>query len=268
MVRIRLGLIRTSERTRDMEIRLLDLVELRLHGDHVALGAAKPRAVLAMLALHANERVSADRLAEGLWGEQPPPSAAKMVQIYVSRVRKLLDGGAAEIVTRGRGYELRIPPDCVDALRFERLVEAASRNRGHTNGALWEALSLWRGPPLDDLADEPFAVAEIHRLEELWLRAREFAIDEALAAGEHDRVIGELDELVAQHPLRERLRAQRMLALYGCGRQAEALEAYRQARELLVGEIGVEPGPELRSLHEAILQQDPSLAPAAGERRA
>jgi peptide/nickel transport system substrate-binding protein len=244
-----------------MEIRLLGLVGLRLDGDDVALGAAKQRAVLAMLALHANERVSADRLAEGLWGEQPPPSAAKMVQIYVSRLRKLLGGGEAEILTRGRGYELRIPADCVDAVRFERLVESASRNGGDANGAVREALSLWRGPPLDDVADEPFAAAEIRRLEELWLRARELAIDEALAAGEHNRVIGELEELVARHPLRERLHAQRMLALYGCGRQAEALEAYRYARELLVGEIGVEPGPELRRVHEAILRQDPSLAP-------
>jgi DNA-binding SARP family transcriptional activator/streptogramin lyase len=251
-----------------MEIRLLGMVELRLNGDHVALGAAKQRAVLAMLALHANERVSADRLAEGLWGEQPPPSAAKMVQVYVSRLRKLLDGAEAEIVTRGRGYELRIPADRVDALRFERLVEAASRDGGETNGAVQDALSLWRGPPLDDLADEPFAAAEIRRLEELWLRARELAIDEALASGQHGRVIAELEELIAQHPLRERLHARRMLALYGCGRQAEALEAYRHARELLVGEIGVEPGPELRSVQEAILRQDPALGPRAEPRAA
>jgi DNA-binding SARP family transcriptional activator/streptogramin lyase len=251
-----------------MEIHLLGLVELRLDGGDVALGAAKQRAVLAMLALHANERVSADRLAEGLWGEQPPPSAAKMVQVYVSRLRKLLEGAEAQILTRGRGYELRIPADRVDALRFERLVEAASRNGGDTNGALEAALSLWRGPPLDDLADEPFAAAEIRRLEELWLRARELAIDEALASGEHGRVIAELDELVAQHPLRERLHARRMRALYGCGRQAEALEAYRHARELLVGEIGVEPGPELRSVQEAILRQDPALEPRAEPRAA
>jgi DNA-binding SARP family transcriptional activator/streptogramin lyase len=251
-----------------MEIRLLGLVELRLNGDHVALGAAKQRAVLAMLALHANERVSADRLAEGLWGEQPPPSATKMVQLYVSRLRKLLDGAEAQILTRGRGYELRISADCIDAVRFERLVETASRGGGDTNGPVQEALSLWRGPPLDDLADEPFAAAEIRRLEELWLRARELAIDEALASGEHGRVIAELDELVGQHPLRERLHARRMLALYGCGRQAEALEAYRHARELLVGEIGVEPGPELRSVQEAILRQDPALEPTAEPRAA
>jgi DNA-binding SARP family transcriptional activator/streptogramin lyase len=251
-----------------MEIHLLGLVKLRLDGGDVALGAAKQRAVLAMLALHANERVSADRLAEGLWGEQPPPSATKMVQIYVSRLRKLLEGAEAQILTRGRGYELRIPADRVDALHFERLVEAASRDGGDTNGALEAALSLWRGPPLDDLADEPFAAAEIRRLEELWLRARELAIDEALTSGEHGRVIAELDELVAQHPLRERLHARRMLALYGCGRQAEALDAYRHARELLVGEIGVEPGPELRSVQEAILRQDPALEPRAEPRAA
>jgi peptide/nickel transport system substrate-binding protein len=218
-----------------------------------------------MLALHANEPVSVDRVAEGLWDEQPPATAAKMVQIYVSRLRKLLDGGDAEILTRGRGYELRVPADCVDALRFERLVAAAAQDGSGSGRVAREALSLWRGPPLDDLADEPFAAEEIRRLEELWLRARELAIDEALAAGEHRRIIGELDDLVAQHPLRERLHAQRMLALYRCGRQAEALEAYRRARELLVAEVGIEPGPELRQIHEAILRQDPSLELLAAE---
>jgi YVTN family beta-propeller protein len=251
-----------------MEIRLLGLVEVRHDGGDVALGAVKQRAVLAMLALHANEPVSTDRLMEGLWGEAPPASAAKMVQLYVSQLRKLLEGGDAEILTRGRGYELRLPADRVDALRFERLVGVAAGEREAANGAAGEALSLWRGSPLDDLADEPFAAAEIRRLEDLWLRVREVAIDDALAAGHHQQLAGELDELVAQHPLRERLHAQRMLALYRCGRQAEALEAYRYARELLVGEIGVEPGPELRRLHEAILHQDPSLVPAARERRA
>ena len=251
-----------------MEIRLLGLVEVRHDGGDVALGAAKQRAVLAMLALRANEPVSTDRLMEGLWGETPPASAAKMVQLYVSQLRKLLDRGDAEIVTRGRGYELRLPADHVDALRFERLVAVAVGEGEAANGAARLALSLWRGSPLDDLADEPFAAAEIRRLEELWLRAREIAVDDALAAGHHQQLAGELDELVAQHPLRERLHAQRMLALYRCGRQAEALSAYRHARELLVGEIGVEPGPELRRLHEAILNQDPSLVPAAQEGRA
>ncbi|MGZ4201871.1 MAG: AfsR/SARP family transcriptional regulator, partial [Thermoleophilaceae bacterium] len=214
-------------------------------GHVIALGGTKQRATLAMLALHVNEPVSSDRLIEALWGEEAPASAPKMVQLYVSQLRKLLGDGDGEIVTRGRGYELRLGSEQVDAVRFERLVEA---------GRADEALALWRGPPLDDLADEPFAAAEIRRLEELWLRAREIGIDQALAAGRHQEVVGELDELVAAHPLRERLHAQRMLALYRCSRQAEALEAYRTAREVLVNEIGVEPGRELRELHEAILQ--------------
>jgi DNA-binding SARP family transcriptional activator len=271
MIGVRLIALAALEASSGMQIRLLGLLEAELDGDPLVLGAAKQRAVLAMLALRANAPVSTDRLIEGLWGEEPPQSAPKMVQHYVSQLRKLLAGEGAEILTRGRGYELRLPADCVDALRFERLVVTAGRDGRRANGSAREALSLWRGPPLDDLADEPFAAPEIRRLDELWLRARELAIDDALAEGEHRQLVGELDDLVARHPLRERLHVQRMVALYRCGRQAEALEAYRQARELLVDEIAVEPGPELRRLHDAILQQDPSLdAPseehgAAGE---
>jgi YVTN family beta-propeller protein len=220
-----------------------------------------------MLALHPNAPVPADRLMEGLWGEEQPASAPKMVQLYVSQLRKLLDADAAQIVTRGRGYELRVPADAVDAVRFERLVEEAARAEETPNAPAREALALWRGPPLDDVADEPFAAAEIRRLEDLWLRAWELAIDGALAAGEHGAVLGELEELVAAHPLRERLQAQRMLALYRSGRQAEALAAYRHARGVLVTEVGVEPGPELRRLHEQILNQDPALAVPADAHR-
>jgi DNA-binding SARP family transcriptional activator/DNA-binding CsgD family transcriptional regulator len=242
-----------------MEIRLLGSLEASVDGRAIALGAAKQRAVLAMLALRPNAPVSVDRFVEGLWGEQPPPSAPKMVQLYVSQLRKLLDGEKAEILTRGRGYELRLAADSVDAVRFERLVADAAQAERTVNGAARQALALWHGPPLDDLADEPFAAAEIRRLEELWLRARELAIDEALAAAEHAVVIGELEDLVAEQPLRERLHAQRMLALYRCGRQADALGAYRHARNVLVEQVGVEPGSELRDLHEAMLRQDPSL---------
>ena len=148
-----------------MEIRLLGLVEASHDGHVLPLGGAKPRAVLAILALHANTPVSADRLIEGLWGEQPPATAPKLVQVLVSQLRKQLAGADAEIVTRGRGYELRVDPDAVDALRFERLL-ASGGNGAHAS----EALALWRGPPLDDLADEPFAAPEIRRLEELRLR--------------------------------------------------------------------------------------------------
>ena len=241
-----------------MDIRVLGPVEASAGGKPVFIGAGKPRALLALLALNAGSTISTDRLVEGLWGEEPPATAAKMVQLYVSQLRKALadDGDGAEIVTRGRGYELRLGDGELDARRFERLVAA---------GAARDALSLWRGAPLADVADEPFAAAEIRRLEELRVAALELAIDGDLAAGRHREVVGELDALVAEQPLRERLHAQRMLALYRCGRQAEALEAYRQARPVLVEEIGVEPGPELRRLHEAILRQDPALDPPAAD---
>jgi YVTN family beta-propeller protein len=237
-----------------MEIRLLGLVEASHDGHVLPLGGAKPRGLLAMLALHANAPVSTDRLIEGLWGEGPPATAPKLVQVLVSQLRKQLAGVDAEIVTRGRGYELRVDADAVDALHFERLL-TLGKNGSHVR----EALALWRGPPLDDLADEPFAAPEIRRLEDLWLRAREAAIEAELAAGRDAAVLGELDELVRAHPLRERLHGQRMLALYRCGRQAEALEAFRHARRVLLDEVGVEPGPELRRLNDAILRQDPDL---------
>jgi YVTN family beta-propeller protein len=242
-----------------MEIRLLGVTEARIGGRPIALGAAQQRAVLAMLALRPNAPVSIDSLIEGLWGERAPPTAHKIVQLHVSRLRRLLDGQDAEIVTRGRGYELRLPDDAVDASRFERLVAQAERGDGNAGAAAEQALALWRGPPLDDLADIPFAAPEIRRLDELWLSAREVAIERALTAGRHREVIGELDDLVASHPLRERLHAQRMLALYRCDRQADALSAYREAREVLTEQAGIEPGPELRRLQEAILHQDPAL---------
>jgi WD40 repeat protein/DNA-binding SARP family transcriptional activator len=241
-----------------MEIRLLGPIEASLDGRPVALGPPQQRAVLAMLALQVNRAVSTDRLIEGLWDERPPPSAHKVVQLYVSHLRKLLDGCEAEIVTRGRGYELRLEADRVDAARFERLVGAALR-AASANGVAREALALWHGAPLADVADEPFAGAEIRRLEELRVRAAELAIGADLAAGRHGEVIGELGALIAEDPLSEQLHALRMLALYRCGRQAEALQAYREVREMLVEQIGVEPGPELRRLHEAILRQDAGL---------
>jgi ABC-type transport system substrate-binding protein/DNA-binding SARP family transcriptional activator len=233
-----------------VDLQLLGPVEGRVDGRPIALGTPKQRAVLAMLALRVGSTVSTDRLVEGLWGEAPPPTAPKMVQLYVSHLRRALEGNGAVIVTHGRGYELQLSEGEVDADRFERLVEKA-RPR--------EALALWRGEALAELVDEPFAAPEIRRLQELRLRAAEDAIEADLAAGRHAEVIGELDALIDEHPLRERLRAQRMLALYRCGRQAEALEAYRETRAVLVDEIGVEPGGELRRLHEAILAQAPSL---------
>src|SRR5918994_7361565 len=217
-----------------------------------------------MLALRANHTVSADELIDGLWGEDPPASAAKNLQLYVSQLRKALDAGGAgaSIVTRGRGYELRLPEGAVDATRFERLVAEAARqpaSAAAANGAASAALELWRGAPLADVASQPFAAPEIGRLEELHLRAVELTIDAELAAGRHGEVIGRLEALIAEEPLRERLHAQRMLALYRDGRQSEALEAYREARAALIEQIGVEPGPELKRLQEQILAQDPDL---------
>ena len=219
-----------------------------------------------MLALRANRTVAMDELIDGLWGDRPPASAAKNVQLYVSRLRKALgaEGSDAEarIATRGRGYELQLAEDAVDAARFEHLVERARREaeRGAApNGAAHTALELWRGAPLADVAEEPFAGPEIRRLEELYLHTIELDIDAELAAGRHAEVLGRLEALIAEYPLREHFLSQRMLALYRAGRQSEAIEAYREAHRALVAEIGAEPGPELRNLQDAILRQDPVL---------
>ena len=237
--------------SRAIDIRLLGSVEAIVGGRRIPLGAAKQRAVLAMLALQPNAAVSIDALVDGLWGHDPPATSAKMVQTYVSQLRRLLADADAEILTIGRGYELEIPPDSVDAGRMERLVERGSGQ---------EALALWRGAALADIAEEPFAAGEIPRLEELRLRAVELALDAELQAGRHAEVVGRLGQLAAEHPLREGLHARRMLALYRSGRQAEALAAYREAREVLVEEVGLKPGEELRELHQRMLDQDPALA--------
>ena len=245
-----------------MHIRVLGPLEVSVDDRSVALGGSKQRAILAMLGLEANQPVTAERLIDGLWGEAPPASAPKMVQNYVWRLRGVLaEAGGAEILTRGRAYELRIDPELVDVHRLERLVPEAARaaEANETSNAAREALALFHGDPLADVADEPFATPVIRRLEELRLTASELAIDADLAAGRHQEIVVEVDALLADNPLRERLHAQRMLGLYRCGRQAEALEAYRDARTTLVEEIGVEPRPELRRLHDAILRQDPAL---------
>ena len=206
-----------------MQLHVLGPVEASADGRSLPIGGPKQRAVLAMLGLEANRTVTADHLIEGLWGEHPPGSAAKMVQNYVWRLRTVLgEDSGAEILTRGRGYELRIDPESVDVRRFERLLATANRaaegRRAGGRGA--RALALWRGPALSDVADEPFAAPEIRRLEELRLEATELSIGADLAAGRHHEVAGEIDALIAEHPLREGLHAQRMLALYRCGRQA------------------------------------------------
>jgi WD40 repeat protein/DNA-binding SARP family transcriptional activator len=253
-----------------MDFRILGPLEVRSDPGVVALGGVKPRAVLAMLLLNANEPVSSERLATALWGDDAPPGAVKTVQVHVSRLRKALDEPDL-VATSPAGYRLRVGPNELDADRFAQLVDdgrkaLAAGQPERAGTILREALALWRGPPLADVAYEPFAQPEIARLEEQRLDALEARVEANLAAGRHAAVVGELQRLVALHPTRERLAAHLMLALYRCGRQAEALEAYRDTRDALVDQVGIEPGPELRALHEAILRQDPSLdAPAPAD---
>jgi YVTN family beta-propeller protein len=248
---------------KEMEFRVLGSLEVVDDDGSVALGAPKQRTLLAVLLLHRGEPVSADRLIDEIWGERPPASANKIVQGYVSNLRKLIGDG--RLVTQRRGYVLRIEPGQTDVDRFEALaVEGRRALEGGdalTAGAvLREALALWRGPALADFAYQPFAQAEIARLEESRLVVLEDRIDADLASGEHARLVGELEALVREHPVRERLQGQLMLALYRSGRQAGALETYRTARDRLVDELGLEPGPGLKELERAILAQDPALS--------
>jgi DNA-binding SARP family transcriptional activator len=245
-----------------MEVRVLGPLEV-VDGDRsVAVGGGRQRKLLAILLLHANEFVSSDRLIDGLWGADRPETAAKALQGYVSQLRKTL--GADALVTRPGGYVLAVAPDELDLFRFERLVEDA-RDAEPREAAekLRDALALWRGSPLADFAYDDFAQNEITRLEERRLVALERRVDADLALGRHQEVAGELAALVTRHPLRERLRAQLMLALYRSGRQAEALDAYADARRTLLDELGLEPSEELRQLQAAILAQDPGLGAAA-----
>ena len=243
-----------------MQIRILGSVDVEREGTRVKLAGPKQRAVLSMLALNANTAVSFERLVDGLWGEEPPATAPKMVQQYVSQLRRLLAADGSQIVTRDGGYELRVDPAAVDALRFERLVEQAAHEvDGRRSELAHEALTIWQDPPLAGMREEPFAACEARRLEELHLAVLELAIEGDLDAGRHAELAGRLAALVDEHPLRERLRALLMLALYRSGRQAEALDAFRDARWTLVETLGIEPGPELRRLQEAILRQDPVL---------
>jgi DNA-binding SARP family transcriptional activator len=245
-----------------MEFRILGPLEVWDGGSEVSLGGPKPRALLAVLLLSQNEVVSADRLIEGLWGEDSPERGAAALRVNVSRLRKALPRDV--LATRSPGYVLRVEPDELDLLRFERLVDEGRSllGRGRTADAsdrLREALSLWRGSPLADFAYESFAQPAIARLEEIRLAAIELRVDADLALAGHDAVVGELEALVAEHPLRERLRTQLMTALYRSGRQVEALDAYRDARRALVDELGIEPSATLQELEQAILRQDPAL---------
>ncbi|MGH2730176.1 MAG: BTAD domain-containing putative transcriptional regulator [Actinomycetota bacterium] len=248
-----------------MDYRILGPLEVYEEGRALALGGIKERALLAVLLLHPGEVVSLDRLIDDLWGEHPPAGAVNTVQSYVSRLRKALHAhGSPVLVTRRPGYLLQLEPGELDAHRFARAVEAGREALAQgefevASNELRRALDLWRGPALADLAYEAFAQADIARLEELRLAALEDALEADLALGRHVDVVAELKNLAAAHPLRERVQAQLMIALYRCGRQAEALDAYREARRLLVEDLGTEPGRELQRVHDLVLRQDSSL---------
>ena len=244
------------------DFRVLGPLEVLDSGRSIGLGGLRQRTLLVLLLLRANEAVSRDRLIDDLWGAEPPATAANSLAALVARLRRALP--ADLLLTTQGGYELRIEPEALDLHRFERLVEeggralaAAEPNRAAE--LLRSALSLWRGPALVDFAYEAFAQPAIVRLEELRLAALESRIDADLALGRHLDLVGELQGLLLEHPLRERLRGQLMLALYRSGRQAEALEAYRDGRQVFVEELGIDPGPALQELEGAILRQDPQL---------
>jgi DNA-binding SARP family transcriptional activator len=254
-----------------VEYRLLGPLEVLVDGRQVTLAGPRQRAVLVCLLARPNTVVPATRLIDELWGDEPPATAANVLQSYVSQLRKALGKGAIE--TRGGGYSVRVGSRALDLLLFERAAHQGSLalDEGRSEdaaAALREALALWRGPPLADLADEPAVTPIAARLEELQLLALERRIEADLACGRHVEAVAEAGELARAHPLRERPRWLHMLALYRSGRQAEALDSYRAARTLLVQELGIEPGSALQELERAILRQDPSIrAPSDGGAR-
>jgi DNA-binding SARP family transcriptional activator len=247
-----------------MEFRVLGPLEVGDGARPVPINGAKQRGLLTILLLHANQTVSSGRLLEELWGDEQPESGLTALQVRVSQLRKALGKGGESIVTKPAGYALELGANELDLHRFEELVADADRalQRDAPDQAwaqLQRALALWNGRPLADLAYESFASAAIARLEELRLLAQELRIDAGLRLGRQAELVAELEALIAEHPLREGLRRQHMLALYRSGRQAEALEAYHAARRILVDELGIAPSPMLQELEGAILRQDRSL---------
>ncbi len=252
------------------QFRILGPIEALIDDGRAALGAPKQRALLALLLVNRRRVVSADQLIDGLWGEDPPASAVQSLQVYVHGLRKVL--GSERIETSGRGYRAVVGDEELDLDRFERALERgrADLEAGRFDDATDElrgALAIWRGPALADLPEQTRRGAEAERLEELRLTALELRLDAELASGRHDAVVAELEALTAEHPYRERFLQQRLLALYRCGRQAEALEVYRNARRTLADELGLEPSPALQELERSILRQEPSLAAPAGPTR-
>jgi DNA-binding SARP family transcriptional activator len=247
-----------------VDFRILGPLEVWYEGRPIPVPGAKQRALLAMLLLHAGEVVSADRMLDAVWGEDAPDAGSTALRVRLSQLRKTLAGAGSSLVTRPPGYVMQLREDELDLRRCERLVAAGDRalqegRAAEAVDALRDALALWRGPPLADLAYESFAQAPIVRLEELRLAALELRVEAELSLGHHGPLVGELQELVRLHPMRERLCCQLMLALYRDGRQSDALDAYRTARRRLVDEVGIEPGPQLQQLEGQILAQDPRL---------
>ena len=244
-----------------MDFRLLGPLEVSDGETILPLAGGRQRALLAILLLHANRTVSVERLIDDLWGAAVPDTAVKAVQIYVSRLRKVLP--AERLLTRPPGYVIEVGEGELDLDRFEQLLaggrQALSERRAEdASRLLRKALALWRGPALTEFS-EPFAQPEAGRLEEVRFSALEERIEADLALGRHADLVGELEALVSRSPLRERLRGQQMLALYRCGRQADALAAHQEGRRLLDQELGIQPAPTLRELERRILQQDPAL---------
>ncbi|HXJ66541.1 MAG TPA: BTAD domain-containing putative transcriptional regulator, partial [Actinomycetota bacterium] len=246
---------------RMMLFRVLGPLEVDVGNGPVPLGGPKQRAVLAHLVLRSNQVVPAETLIDELWGEEPPDKARNVIQTYVSHLRKAL--GRDRIQSHGPGYRLQLDPSELDAAQFAELMRDAKKalpvDPNVAVATLEDALALWRGPALADLADQSSLLAEAARLEELRLEAQEARIEGLLAARAQARAIGELEALVARHPWRESLWALLMLALYREGRQADALNAFQRAREILADELGIDPSPELVRLHERVLQQDAGL---------
>lgn len=260
----------------EVTLRILGPFELRLDGgEPVALGGLRQRALLAILALRSGEVVATERIIDELWGENPPSSSTHTIQVFVSRLRRALGPASDRLATVAPGYCLAVDDMEIDADRCERLysearVATAGGHPAEARAKLEQALGLWRGAPLADFTYEPFAQGAIAQLEELRVSCREELVEAELALGQHEKAVHDLEALIAEHPLRERPRGQLMLALYRCGRQAEALEAYRRARHVLTEQLAIEPSLALRRLERAILEQDPSLgapAPQAETRR-
>lgn len=253
-----------------MDFRILGPLEVTGSEGTIVIPAQKQRTTLGVLLLHPKEVVSQGYLADELWGERKPPSAAKLVQTYIGKLRSAL--GTSVIETRPPGYLLHIEEDALDAARFRRLVGEARHlmeagEAIQAAGLYSEALLLWRGPALADVRFESIALNEVERLEEERLVALMGRIDCELLLGQGDELVPELQTLVKRHPLRERPRAQLMLALYRSGRQAEALELYAATRRMLRDELGLEPSPRLQELEREVLRHDPRLEPPAGPRR-